>query len=75
MNQLMEIIKIVPYIASVAFLIWAYIKIGREAKPKTKVNIDVTCLNCNTAMIEKKIAKINELSKKYGVECTLNTKE
>ena len=75
MNQLMEIIKIVPYIASVAFLIWAYIKIGREAKPKTKINIDVTCLNCNTAMIEKKIAKINELSKKYGVECTLNIKE
>ena len=75
MNQLMEIIKIVPYIASVAFLIWAYMKIGREAKPKTKVNIEVTCLNCNTAMIEKKIAKLNELSKKYGVECTLNIKE
>ena len=75
MNQLMEVIKIVPYIASVAFLIWAYIKIGREAKPKTKVNIEVTCLNCNTAMMEKKIAKINELSKKYRVECTLNIKE
>lgn len=75
MNQLMEIIKIVPYIASVAFLIWAYIKIGREAKPKTKVNIEVTGLNCNTAMMEKKIAKINELSKKYRVECTLNIKE
>ena len=75
MNQLMEIIKIVPYIASVAFLIWAYIKIGSEAKHKTKVNIEVTCLNCNTAMMEKKIAKINELSKKYRVECTLNIKE
>lgn len=75
MNQLMEVIKIVPYIASVAFLIWAYIKIGREAKHKAKVNIEVTCLNCNTAMIEKKIAKLNELSKKYGVECTLNIKE
>nr|DAN32218.1 MAG TPA: hypothetical protein [Caudoviricetes sp.] len=71
----MEVIKIVPYIASVACLIWAYIKIGREAKHKAKVNIEVTCLNCNTAMIEKKIAKINELSKKYGVECTLNIKE
>ena len=75
MNQLMEIIKIVPYIASIAFLIWAYIKIGREAKHKTKVNIEVTGLNCNTAMMEKKIAKINELSKKYKVECTLNIKE
>ncbi len=75
MNQLMEVIKIVPYIASIAFLIWAYIKISREAKYKTKVNIEVTCLNCNTAMIEKKIVKINELSKKYGVECTLNIKE
>ena len=75
MNQLMEVIKIVPYIASVAFLIWAYIKIGREAKHKAKVNIEVTCLNCNTAMMEKKIAKINELSKKYRVECTLNIKE
>lgn len=75
MNQLMEIIKIVPYIASIAFLIWAYIKISREAKHKTKVNIEVTCLNCNTAMIEKKIAKINELSKKYGIECTLYIKE
>lgn len=75
MNQLMEVIKIVPYIASIAFLIWAYIKISREAKYKTKVNIEVTCLNCNTAMIEKKIAKLNELSKKYGVECTLNIKE
>ena len=74
MNQLMEIIKIVPYIASIAFLIWAYIKIGREAKHKTKVNIEVTGLNC-TAMMEKKIAKINELSKKYRVECTLNIKE
>jgi len=71
LNQLMEIIKIVPYIASIAFLIWAYIKIGREAKHKTKVNIEVTGLNCNTAMI----AKINELSKKYRVECTLNIKE
>lgn len=69
----MEVIKTVPYIASIAFLIWAYIKIGREAK--TKVNIEVTCLNSNTAMIEKKIAKLNELSKKYGVECTLNIKD
>ena len=75
MNQLMEVIKIVPYIASIAFLICAYIKISREAKTKTKVNIEVTCLNSNTAMIEKKIAKLNELSKKYGVECTLNIKE
>lgn len=75
MNQLMEVIKIVPYIASIAFLIWAYTKIGREAKTKTKVNIEVTCLNSNTAMIEKKIAKLNELSKKHGVECTLNIKE
>ena len=75
MVQLIEVVKVVPYIASIAFLIWAYIKIGREAKPKTKVNIDVTCLNCNTAMIEKKIAKLNELSKKYGVECTLSIKE
>ena len=71
----MEIIRVIPYIASIAFLIWAYIKIGREAKHKAKVNIEVTCLNCNTAMIEKKIAKLNELSKKYGVECTLNIKE
>lgn len=75
MVQLIEVVKVVPYIASIAFLIWAYIKIGREAKHKTKVNIEVTCLNCNTAMIEKKIVKINELSKKYGVECTLNIKE
>ena len=75
MNQLMEVIKIVPYITSIAFLIWAYIKISREAKHKTKVNMEVTCLNCNTAMIEKKIAKLNELSKKHGVECTLNIKE
>ena len=71
----MEIIRVIPYIASIAFLIWAYIKIGREAKHKAKVNIEVTCLNCNTAMIEKNIAKLNELSKKYGVECTLNIKE
>ena len=75
MVQLIEVVKVIPYIASIAFLIWAYIKIGREAKPKTKVNIEVTCLNCNTAMIEKKIAKLNELSKKYGIECTLNIKE
>jgi hypothetical protein len=71
----MEFIKVIPYIASIAFLIWAYIKIGREAKHKTIVNIEVTGLNCNTAMIEKKVAKINELSKKYGVECTLYIKE
>ena len=75
MVQLIEVVKVVPYIASVAFMIWAYMKIGREAKHKTKVNIEVTCLNCNMAMIEKKIAKINELSKKYGVECTLYIKE
>lgn len=63
----MEIIKIIPYIASIAFLIWAYIKIGREAKHKTKVNIEVTCLNCNMAMIEKKIAKSMNLVKSMGL--------